>query len=114
PKDAYEGTYEVTTENYADQNTEAYKIFNARKDRYQTRWSADTLLHFPSMVVLLDAIERAVAKAGGKPITGADVFAQLSTGSFDGYGLLGKIQFNINVDPTQGADAVVMLQQKGG
>lgn len=114
PKDAYEGTYEVTTENYVDQTTEAYKIYDSRRAKYETRWSADTLLHFPSVMVLLEAIERAAAKAGNQKITGADVFAQMSSGTFDGHGLLGKIQFNIAVDPTQGADAVVMLQQKDG
>jgi len=114
PKDAFEGTYEVTTENYVDQSTEAYKIYDSRKDKYQTRWSADTLLHFPSVMVLLQAIERAQAKAGAAKITGAQVFAELASGSFDGHGLLGQIQFNNAVDPTQGAGSAVMLQQKDG
>ena len=114
PKDVYEGTYEVTTENYSDQTTAAYKIYDSQRANYQTRWSADTLLHFPSVMVLLDAIERASKKAGGGKIVGADVFAQLVSGSFDGYGLLGKIEFNNAVDPTQGAGAAVMLQQKEG
>lgn len=114
PKDAYEGSYEVTSENYADRATPAYKIFESRQAKYQTRWSADTLLHFPSVMVLLDAVERAAGKAAGKALTGADVFAELASGSFGGYGLLGQIQFNIQVDPTQGAESVVMLQQKDG
>jgi branched-chain amino acid transport system substrate-binding protein len=114
PKDAYEGTYEVTSENYADQTSPAYKIYAGRQAKYSTRWSADTLLHFPSMMVLLDAIDRAQTKAGKGRITGEDVFAQMRAGSFDGYGLLGKIQFDIDKDPTQGADAVIMLQQKDG
>ena len=66
------------------------------------------------MMVLLDAIERAQAKAGKARITGAEVFNEMRAGSFPGYGLLGKIQFDIDNDPTQGADSVVMLQQKGG
>jgi hypothetical protein len=66
------------------------------------------------MMVLLDAIERAQAKAGKARITGADVFAEMRAGSFNGYGLLQKIQFDIDGDPTQGADSVVMLQQKDG
>lgn len=114
PKDAYEGTYEVTSQNYADQATEAYKIYQSRQSKYTTRWSADTLLHYSSMMVLLDAIERAQAKVGKARITGAEVFAEMRAGSFNGYGLLGKIQFDIDNDPTQGAESVVMLQQKGG
>lgn len=115
PKDAYEGSYEVTSENYVDQNTDAYKIYAARQAKYQTRWSADTLLHFPSVMVLLEAIERAQAKVGkGNRITGANVFAEMQSGTFNGHGLLGKIQFDNEKDPTQGAESVVMLQQKGG
>ncbi len=114
PKDAYEGTMEVTSENYTDQATEAFKIYQSRQAKYQTRWSADTLLHFPSVMVLLEAIERAQAKAGRGRIDGAAVFAEMRKGSFNGYGLLGKIQFDIDTDPMQGADSVVMLQQKGG
>ncbi len=114
PKDVYEGTYEVTSQDYADQNTEAYKIYHSRAAKYASRWSADTLLHFPSMMVLFDAIERAQIKAGKNRINGAQVFAEMRNGSFSGYGLLGKIQFNIDNDPMQGADSVIMLQQKGG
>ncbi len=114
PKDAYEGTYEVTSQNYADQGTDAYKIYQSRQSKYTTRWSADTLLHYSSMMVLLDAIERAQAKVGKARINGTEVFAEMRAGSFNGYGLLGKIQFDIDSDPTQGADSVVMLQQKGG
>ena len=114
PKDAYEGTYEVTSQNYGDRTTEAYKVYESRQAKYSTRWSADTLLHFSSMMVLLDAIDRAQAKAGKARITGADVFAEMRAGSFSGYGLLGKIQFDIDNDPTQGADSVVILQQNGG
>lgn len=114
PKDVYEGSYEVTSENYVDTNTPAYKIYKERESKYQTRWAADTLLHFPSVMVLLDAIERAASKAAGKKISGQDVYNELSSGTFDGYGLLGKIKFNIAVDPTQGVESVVMLQQKGG
>jgi len=97
-----------------DQGTEAYKIYESRQSKYQTRWSADTLLHFGSMMVLLDAIERAQAKAGKARITGEQVFAEMRAGSFNGYGLIGKIQFDIDGDPTQGADSVVVLQQNGG
>src|SRR5690606_28972701 len=66
----YEGTYEVTSEKYTDTNTEAYKIYEGRKDKYSTRWSADTLLHYPSVLVLLDAIDRAAEKKGSQRITG--------------------------------------------
>lgn len=114
PKDVYEGTYEVTSQNYSDQATEAYKIFQARQSKYATRWSADTLLHYTSVMVLLDAIERAQAKAGKAPINGAAVFAEMRTGSFTGYGLLNKIQFDSETDPTQGADSVMMLRQTNG
>ena len=114
PKDVYEGTYEVTSQNYSDQQTEAFKIYASRQSKYTTRWSADTLLHYSSMMVLLDAIERAQVKAGKARITGANVFAEMRAGSFSGYGLLEKIQFNIDNDPTLGADSVVMLQQKDG
>ncbi len=114
PKDVYEGTFEVTSQSYADPNTEAYKIYQSRAAKYSTRWSADTLLHFPSVMVLLEAIERAQAKAGSGRINGAAVFQEMRAGSFNGYGLLGKIQFDIDKDPTQGADSVVILQQKGG
>ena len=114
PKDVYEGTYEVTSQNYADQQTEAFKIYAARQSKYSTRWSADTLLHFSSMMVLLDAIDRAQVKAGKARVTGADVFAQMRAGSFSGYGLLEKIQFDIDTDPSLGADSVMMLQQKDG
>lgn len=114
PKDVYEGTYEVTSQNYADQQTEAFKIYASRQSKYTTRWSADTLLHYSSMMVLLDAIERAQVKAGKARITGADVFVEMRAGSFSGYGLLEKVQFDIDNDPTLGADSVVMLQQKDG
>lgn len=112
--EVYEGTQEVTTENYADTTTEAYKIYDQRKSNYQTRWSADTLLHFPSVMVLMDAIDRAVEKKHGGRIAGADVYAELAQGTFDGRGLLGKIAFNNETDPTLGADSFVVLQQKGG
>lgn len=114
PKDAYEGTYEVTTENYVDQGTEAYKIYAARQSKYSTRWAADTLLHFPSVMVLLEAIERAQGKAGNAPINGAAVYAEMKSGTFNGYGLLSKIQFDLDTDPTQGADSAVMLRQVNG
>ena len=109
-----EGSYEVTTENYIDTSTEAYKIYDSRKDKYQTRWAADTLLHYPSMLVLLEALDRAVLKKSGAPITGEDVFVELSNGTFDGRGLLGQIAFDNATDPTRGAESVVILQQKGG
>jgi len=112
--DVYEGAYEVTSQNYADTNTEAYKIYNSRKDKYQTRWSADTLLHYPSVMVMLDAIDRAAEKKKGQRISGADVYAELANGTFDGRGLLGQIRFENATDPTLGADSVVMLQQKNG
>lgn len=112
--EVYEGTYEVTSENYVDQTTEAYQIYDARKDRYQSRWSADTLLHFPSIVVLLDAIDRAAEKAGGARIDGAAVYAELANGTFDGRGLLQEIKFQNDVDPTLGVRSVVMLQQRDG
>ena len=114
PKDAYEGTYEVTTENYVDQGTEAYKIYAARQSKYSTRWAADTLLHFPSVMVLLEAIERAQVKAGKAPVTGAAVYAEMRAGTFNGYGLLSKIQFDVDTDPTQGVDSAVMLRQVNG
>jgi branched-chain amino acid transport system substrate-binding protein len=112
--EVYEGTYEVTSENYADQTTEAYKLYESRKAAYNTRWSADTLLHFPSTVVLLDAIDRAVVAAGGARITGADVHAQIVNGTFDGRGLLEEITFANDVDPTLGVRSVFMLQQRNG
>ena len=112
--EVYEGTQEVTTENYADTGTEAFKIYDERKAKYQTRWSADTLLHFPSVMVLMDAIDRAVEKKRGSRIAGADVYAELANGQFDGRGLLGKIAFSNETDPTLGADSFVMLRQKGG
>lgn len=110
----YEGSYEVTSENYVDTTTEAYKIYNERKDKYDTRWSADTLLHYPSVLVLLDAIDRAAAKKQSGRITGEDIYGELSTGTFDGLGLLGQITFSNATDPTLGVDSVVMLQQKDG
>ncbi len=109
-----EGTQEVTTENHVDTSTEAYKIYNSRKDKYQTRWAADTLLHFPSTMVLMDAIDRAVLKKAGKRINGEDVYSELAHGTFDGRGLLGQITFNNATDPTLGADSFIMLQQKDG
>lgn len=112
--ESLEGTQEVTTENYVDTNTEAYKIYDARKAKYQTRWSADTLLHFPSVMVLMDAIDRAVQKKAGRRIAGEDVYAELAHGTFDGRGLLGQIAFNNDTDPTLGADSFIMLQQKSG
>jgi len=113
PKDAYEGTYEVTTENYAVPTTEAYKLYASRQSKYSTRWAADTLLHFPSIMVLLDAIERAQTKAGKGRIDGAAVHAELANGKFNGYGLLDNIQFDPK-DPMQGANSVVILRQSGG
>ena len=110
----YEGTYEVTSENYADINTEAYRIYDQRKAKYETRWSADTLLHFPSVMVMLDAIDRAAQKKPGSRIAGADVYNELAGGTFDGRGLLGRIAFKNDVDPTLGVESVVMLQQKEG
>lgn len=112
--EVYEGTMEVTTENYADTGTEAFKIYDQRKSKYQSRWSADTLLHFPSVMVLMDAIDRAVEKKRGSRIAGADVYAELAQGTFDGRGLLGRIAFSNETDPTLGADSFVMLRQKGG
>jgi len=109
-----EGTHEITTENYVDTNTEAFKIYDSRKGNYQTRWSADTLLHYPSMMVLLDAIDRAAVKKKGARITGEDVYAELANGTFDGRGLLESITFNNGVDPTLGASSAVILQQKDG
>lgn len=108
-----EGTYEVTSENYVDTGTEAYKIYDGRKARYETRWSADTLLHFPSVLVFLDAIDRAAGKKNAR-LTGQDVYDELAAGSFDGRGLLGKITFDNARDPTLGADSVVILQQQKG
>ena len=113
PKDVYEGTYEVTTQNYTAPTTPAYKIYQERQSRYQTRWSADTLLHFPSVMVLLEAIERAQTKAGRNAIDGAAVFAELQGGKFSGHGLLDNIQFDPK-DPTQGADSAIILRQQGG
>jgi len=112
--EVYEGTYEVTSENYVDLTTEAYRIYEERKDRYKTRWSADTLLHFPSTLVLLDAIDRAVETSGGARIDGNAVYAALANGTFDGRGLLEEIRFENDVDPTLGARSVVMLQQRNG
>jgi|GEM_PF-4370103 len=114
PSEVSEGTYEVTTENYADTSTEAYKIYDERKDQFKTRWAADTLLHFPSMMVLLDAIDRALEKKTGDRISGQDVYDELKNGTFDGRGLLGTITFNNAVDPTLGAESVVILQQRDG
>jgi branched-chain amino acid transport system substrate-binding protein len=114
PDDVLEGTHEATTENYTDTSTEAFKIYDSRKAKYDTRWSADTLLHFPSVLVLLDAIDRAVEKKAGGKITGEDVHAELENGSFDGRGLLGEIKFDSATDPTLGAASLVILQQKDG
>ena len=112
--EVYEGTYEVTSENYVDLTTEAYLIYDERKDRYQSRWAADTLLHFPSILVLLDAIDRAAEKSGGARINGEAVYAELANGTFDGRGLLEEIRFENDVDPTLGVRSVVMLQQRDG
>ena len=114
PGEVLEGAYEVTTENYADQTTEAYKIYDERKDNYDTRWAADTLLHYPSIMVMLDAIDRAIEKNGGDRISGQQVYDELANGTFDGRGLLGDIKFSNETDPTLGAAAVVILQQKDG
>jgi branched-chain amino acid transport system substrate-binding protein len=112
--DILEGMYEVTTQNYTDTATEAYKIFESRRAKYDTRWSGDTLMHFASVMVLLDAIDRAVEKKRGARINGADVYAELAKGTFDGRGLLGRITFDNEKDPTLGANSVVILQQRGG
>jgi ABC-type branched-subunit amino acid transport system substrate-binding protein len=113
-KEVYEGTYEVTTQNYTDQTTEAYKTYQARQSKYATRWAGDTLMHFTSVMVLLDAIDRAQAKAGKAPISGAAVHAEMRSGTFKGYGLLNNIKFDSDTDPTLGADSVIMLRQLGG
>jgi len=114
PAEVVNGTYEVTTQNYPDQSTEAYKIYEARKDNYDTRWSADTLLHYPSIMVMLDAIDRAIENNGGARVTGQQVYDELSNGTFDGRGLLGEITFSNETDPTLGANAVIILQQQDG
>jgi len=113
-KEVFEGTYEVTSQNYTDQTTEAYKIYQSLQSKYATRWSGDTLMHYTSVMVLLDAIDRAQAKAGKARITGAAVYTEMRAGTFNGYGLLNKIQFDSDTDPTLGADSVIMLRQLGG
>jgi len=113
-KDVYEGTYEVTTQNYTDQTTEAYKTYQSRQSKYATRWAGDTLMHFTSLMVMIDAIDRAQAKAGKAPISGASVHAEMRSGTFKGYGLLNNIKFDSENDPTLGADSVIMLRQLGG
>ena len=106
-----EGIQEVTTQSYQDQTTEAYKIFEKYEGKYDTRWAADTLLHFPSTMVLVDAIGRAAAKHGGDKITGQQVYDEMSNGTFDGYGLMSDINFK---DSLGSPKSTFILQLKDG
>jgi branched-chain amino acid transport system substrate-binding protein len=106
-----EGVQEVTTQRYQDEGTEAYKIFKKYSAKYDTRWAADTVLHFPSTTVLVDAVGRAAKKYGADKLTGEKVYAEMANGSFDGYGLMSEISFE---DSVGSPDSTYILELKDG
>lgn len=108
-----EGTHEVTTIDYTNEDSEAFQIYSERKDEFETRWSADTLLHVPSMLTLLQAIEGAANEVGADSLTGQAVYDQLAGGEFDGFGLIESIRFD-SEDPTKGATSAVILEYADG
>jgi branched-chain amino acid transport system substrate-binding protein len=110
-----EGVSEVTTLNYADQTSEAYKIFQAAQDtgKYKdVAWSTPNLLNFSGTMTLVQAIGRAAEAHNGK-ITDADVLDQLNAGTFDGKGLQSDIKFD-PADRRVGATTAFVYQFKGG
>ena len=111
PAEQLEGVTEVTTQTYPDESTEAYGIYEEYSSKYETRWAADTLLHFPSTMTLLNAIDRAAEKKGCEELTGADVHLEMADGTFPGYGLMSDISYE---DGIGGPSDAFILQFKNG
>ncbi|HVA59820.1 MAG TPA: ABC transporter substrate-binding protein [Mycobacteriales bacterium] len=109
--DLLNGTYEVTTERYQDHTTQAYQIYSQYSAGQNTRWAEDTLLHFPSVSIMLQAIDRAAKAKGSNQITGQDVYNQLTNGTFDGYGLLSQLTYHNSLG---GPTSVYVLKDENG
>jgi branched-chain amino acid transport system substrate-binding protein len=106
-----EGQLEINTQRYQDKTTDAYQIFEEFQDGVETRWAADTLLHFPSTMVLLQAIARASQEVGSDSITPEDVHEQMANGTFDMFGLSSDLTFE---DSVGGPSEAYILRYEGG
>ncbi|WP_170321399.1 ABC transporter substrate-binding protein [Acrocarpospora pleiomorpha] len=113
--DVLEGVWEVTTLNYANEQSEAYQIFKKAMDsgKYKDlEWSTPNLLNFSGTMTLVKAIGRAAEKHNGK-IGNAEVLAELNAGTFDGMGLQGEIRFD-PADRRIGATTAFLYRYEGG